>query len=227
MDTQRMRRNIAVGLILFAAACTSGRPSASTRPEPSVPKIASRDQTSATTVPTTGPSKLPLRRVDIGLMAPIDSLNGITWKEMPNATPKFALSIGIEQPCDVTIHLKSGKSINVQTRPILFISRLGLEDSAHDVVTEIQIPPESKPGRVIEKVGEVESFLKDWQAQPDAHMQALLNEFKSEPDHGVGRSGGEFPFMERVGAARIDPHTQVLFEFWRDDEGAWSKSVQF
>ena len=62
----------------------------------------------------------------------------------------------------------------------------------------------------------MEKLLADWGAVPNDHMRALLNEFRTIPDHGRGMH------LERVGGASIDDHSEVLFEFWRNASGRWN-----
>jgi hypothetical protein len=113
------------------------------------------------------------RHVDVRILGRVGDIKGINWPTDPRLG--FALSAGLEEPCDLTIRLPSGKIIAVRTRPILFVRRT-FED---DTVMSVFAPPEGKKGSLADKGHEVERLLSRLGVVPDARMRAMLDEWET------------------------------------------------
>ena len=101
------------------------------------------------------------------------------------------------EPCDVTVHLPSGKFLKVRTRPILFISRLIARNDDGDVVTEVVAPPEEgAPGPLSAKARYADKLLREWGAKPTPHMRASLDELMASPTTQIAPADRGLPAHE-------------------------------
>ncbi len=142
-----------------------------------------RTATAATlgAIAATTQSAPQLRQVDVTLLGPLSSIKGLVWPRNPAAHPALSLSVWIEGPCALTVHLAHGRVIKARARSILIISRGQLRDDDSDVVEEIDIPLDGKEGEgpLAEKARRAEALMAEWGAIPNDHMKAELKEFIS------------------------------------------------
>src|SRR5689334_22135605 len=68
-----------------------------------------------------GSGATALRHVEVTLLGRIADLKGIRWQG--DTGNGLALSAGVEEPCEVSVQLPSGKHLVIRTRPILVVSR--------------------------------------------------------------------------------------------------------
>lgn len=168
-----------------------------------------------TTRPTTGPSAPSasgLRRVEVPLLGRVADLKGVRW---PDELQRRWRSWSVDESCDLIVRLPSGKALTVQTRPILVISREG------DTIVTVIVPPvEAKAAWLADQAKVMEKLLVDWHAIPSERMRALIDEFKRIPPPKPGDlvpSAG----IERVGNARLDDQSELLFELIVGPGGKW------
>jgi hypothetical protein len=168
------------------------------------------------TLPATGSGKgdvTVLRQVEVPLLGKVSDLKGMQW---PDDRDDRLRSKGVEEPCNLTIHLPSGRTLQIGTRPILIVSR------ERDTIVTVRVPPaEAKAASLADQARMMEKLLADWHAVPNERMRALIEEFKRVPPP---RPGDLVPSagIERVGSARLDDNSELLFELVVGHGGNWN-----
>jgi hypothetical protein len=154
---------VLVAMIVLTAGCTA--------PETNVPlgHPASHLETQGSPM---------VRQVEVTILGHIGDAKGLDWPR--DASPDRTLSIGVDEPCDLTVHLPSGKILALRTRPVLVVSHA----SGSDIVTEVLAPPEERKGSLADKAREIDKFLMQWHVVPDRKMRETLDEWKRSDDSG-------------------------------------------
>jgi hypothetical protein len=173
-----------------------------------------RSPEASTAQPTTEPIKenaVKLCHVEVTMLGKTSDIKGMQW---PDDLDRW-LSYSVEEPCDLILHLPTGKTLTMRIPPILIVSQM--EGS----VVTVQVPVGKKEAWLAERAREMEKTLAAWHAVPSKRMQASIEEFKHigppGPNDGVPLAG-----IERVGAASLDEHTDLLFELVMGRGGKWS-----
>jgi hypothetical protein len=138
------------------------------------------------------------RPVEVTLFGKTSDLKGMQWPHDPDNRMR---SWSVEEPCDLTVRVPSGKVLRLKTRPILIASRI----MPTYVIGSVYAPPEGIRGSLRDKAAEVERLLDQWKIKPDAKMRADLVEWKQANDGGRGVGGRMRVFTD------IDERTQVFF----------------
>jgi len=174
----------------------------------------------APAAPATRPAQTQpeARRVELTLLGKTSDIKGLKWPVAKSSFDIFFSSVWIEEPCDLTLHLPGGRTLNVRTRPVLIVSQ------SEGFVVTVQFPPaESKPAWLSDHADEMAKLLGAWHAIPSKHMLALIDDYKK-----TGPPGPNDPVffggIERVGGAKLDDHAGLLFEL-SSVGGKWSMTA--
>jgi hypothetical protein len=175
----------------------------------------------AATQPATPPVKeshVEIRQVEVTLLGKTSDLKGMQWPDDPPEQAELRRSTWIEEPCDLTVRLPSGKVLKLRTRPILIVSRIW---PTH-VIGSIDAPPQGGRASLREKAEEVERLLDQWQIVSNEPLRNELNEWKRQDYAGTG-IGGQL----RIGIA-LDEQTYLSFRVTSGgpDQGGWHLVVE-
>lgn len=146
---------------------------------------------------------MSFRHVDVTILGRIDDVRGLPARR-PN--PLGLNELSLSEPCELTVHLPSGKMLSLRTRPILIISCPILTDA----VTSVRAPPEEKKGSLADKAREIEDLLAQWQVVPGQRMRDQLAEWKKRDDIGSDHFRGVV-VTERI-RTDLDEQTELTFE---------------
>jgi hypothetical protein len=114
----------------------------------------------------------PARVVEITILGRTSDAKGLHW---PENAANVGMSASVSEPCNLTVHLPSGKVVAFRTDPILFVGC-----DAGNVVS-VTAPPRGGMCPLTECAAEVERLIVRWGLRPDDRMRSGLDEWKRPP----------------------------------------------